>query len=199
MIVNKNIILSNKTKYFLIYFFYILNSYIYGIKVNPNQLYLYINYTKLLHCLTFLKYNSISNLNSLVDIIVVDNISNSKYRFELTYIFWNIMYEYRIGIKTFTDGYKSIYSIGTFFNSALWLEREIWDMFGLKFLFHFGLRRILTDYGFKGHPLRKDFPLLGYVDVYYDDSIQAIRCSPLELSQSLRFFKFENPWNKWYL
>ena len=198
MIMNTNIIISNKTKYFLIYFFNLLNAYIYGVKVNPNQLYLYVNSTKLLHCLTFLKYNSISNVNSLVDIVVVDNISNVQSRFELTYIFWNIMYEYRIGVKTFTDGYKAIYSIGNFFNSSLWLEREIWDMFGIKFLFHIGLRRILTDYGFKGYPLRKDFPLLGYVDVYYDDSIQAIKVVPLELSQNLRFFKFENPWNKWY-
>ena len=69
-------------------------------------------------------------------------------------------------------------------------------MFGIKFLFHQGLRRILCDYGFKGHPLRKDFPLSGYVDVSYDDSIQSIKITPLELSQSLRFFKFENPWGK---
>ena len=69
-------------------------------------------------------------------------------------------------------------------------------MYGLKFLFHQGLRRILSDYGFKGHPLRKDFPLSGYVEVSYDDSTQAIKICPLELSQSLRFFKFENPWVK---
>jgi NADH:ubiquinone oxidoreductase subunit C len=66
-------------------------------------------------------------------------------------------------------------------------------MYGIKFLFHIGLRRILTDYGFKGYPLRKDFPLSGYVDIYYDDSIQSIKVVPLELTQSLRFFKFENP------
>jgi len=66
-------------------------------------------------------------------------------------------------------------------------------MFGIKFLFHTNLRRILTDYGFKGHPLRKDFPLVGYVDLYYDDSVQAISISPLELSQNLRFYNFENP------
>jgi len=197
--VNLNIIITQKSKYFVIFIYYVLFSFIYGIKVNHNNLSIYIFSIKLLYCLTFLKYNSVSSLNSLVDIVVVDNISNIKNRFELTYIFWNIIYEYRVGVKLFTDGYQSIYSIGKFYNSALWLEREIWDMFGIKFLFHFGLRRILTDYGFKGHPLRKDFPLLGYVDVYYDDSIQAIRCSPLELSQSLRFFKFENPWNKWYL
>jgi NADH:ubiquinone oxidoreductase subunit C len=64
---------------------------------------------------------------------------------------------------------------------------------GIKFLFHYGLRKILSDYGFKGHPLRKDFPLIGYCDVYYDDSIQSIKYNPIELAQSLRFFKFENP------
>jgi NADH:ubiquinone oxidoreductase subunit C len=66
-------------------------------------------------------------------------------------------------------------------------------MYGIKFLFNMDLRRILTDYGFKGHPLRKDFPLSGYIDVWYDDSIQSIKVAPLELAQSLRFFKFENP------
>jgi NADH:ubiquinone oxidoreductase subunit C len=66
-------------------------------------------------------------------------------------------------------------------------------MFGIRFLFHKGLRRILTDYGFKGYPLRKDFPLLGYVDVYYDDTLQLIKVVPIELSQNLRFFKFYNP------
>jgi NADH-quinone oxidoreductase subunit C len=66
-------------------------------------------------------------------------------------------------------------------------------MYGIKFLFHKGLRRILTDYGFKGYPLRKDFPLVGYIDLLYDDSKQTIKISPMELAQNLRFYKFENP------
>lgn len=197
-ITNINVI-TKKTKYFLIYFLIVINKFIYGIKINQNQINLYILPTKLLYNLTFLKYNSISSLNSLVDIIVVDNISLTNTRFELNYIFWNVNYEYRVGIKLFTDGLKAIYSVSNFYKSSIWLEREIWDMFGIKFLFHIGLRRILTDYGFKGHPLRKDFPLLGYVDVYYDDSIQSIKVVPIELSQSLRFYKFESPWNRWYL
>ena len=196
---NNNIIITKKTVFFFFYVYYLLFSFIYGLKINQNQIFIYIFSTKLLYCLTFLKYNSISYLNTLVDIVVVDHISSvANNRFELSYIFWNTAFEYRLGIKLFTDGLKSIYSIGNFYKSSLWLEREIWDMFGIKFLFHIGLRRILTDYGFKGYPLRKDFPLLGYVDVYYDDSIQAIKVVPLELSQNLRFFKFENPWNKWY-
>ncbi len=192
-------IITKKTKYFLIFFLIVVNKFIYGVKINQNQLYLYLSSKKLLHNLTFLKHNSISSFNSLVDIIVVDNISLTSTRFEISYIFWNITYEYRIGLKLFTDGLKTVYSVSNFYKSSIWLEREIWDMFGIKFLFHSDLRRILTDYGFKGYPLRKDFPLLGYVDVYYDDSIQSIKVVPLELAQSLRFFKFDNPWNKWYL
>ncbi len=193
-----NNILTNKTKYFLKYFNSILKKFIYGLKINQNQICIYTKVTKMLYLLTFLKNNSISNFDKLVDIIVVDNISNIN-RFEINYVFWNIIYEYRFGVKIFTDGLKIVYTVSNLYKAGLWLEREIWDMYGIKFLFHVGLRRILTDYGFKGYPLRKDFPLSGYVDVYYDDSIQSIKVAPLELAQSLRFFKFENPWNKWYL
>jgi len=193
-----NNLMTMKTKFFLIYIKKILKKYIYGVKVNHNQLNFFMPSIKILYALTFLKNNNITNFDKLVDIIVVDNISNIN-RFEINYVFWNMLSEYRFSIKIFTDGIKMLYSINNFYKSAIWLEREIWDMYGLKFLFQVGLRRVLTDYGFKGHPLRKDFPLLGYVDVYYDDSIQAIKVAPVELAQSLRFFKFENPWNKWYL
>jgi len=198
MLINNTYLLTKKTKYYLIFIKNVLKKYIYGIKVNQNQINLYVNVTKLIYIITFLKNNNITNFDKLVDIIVVDNIANLN-RFEINYVFWNMLHEYRFSIKIFSDGIKMIYSINHFYKSALWLEREIWDMYGIKFLFQIGLRRILTDYGFKGHPLRKDFPLLGYVDCYYDDSIQAIKIAPVELSQSLRFFKFENPWSKWYL
>lgn len=165
MIVMENkYLLTKKTKYYLIFIKNILKKYIYGIKVNQNQINLFVKSTKLINVITFLKNNNITNFDKLVDIIVVDNISNLN-RFEINYVFWNMLHEYRFSIKIFSDGIKMIYSINNFYKSALWLEREIWDMYGLKFLFQIGLRRILTDYGFKGHPLRKDFPLLGYVIV----------------------------------
>jgi len=198
MLNTTNNIITKKTKFFIIFILKILKKFIYGLKVNNNNINIYINPTRLIYILMFLKNNSITNFDKLVDIVVVDNISNIN-RFEINYIFWNMLYEFKFSIKLFTDGLKLIYTISNIYKSAIWLEREIWDMYGIKFLFHIGLRRILTDYGFKGHPMRKDFPLLGYVDVYYDDSIQSIKIAPVELSQSLRFFKFNNPWNKWYL
>ena len=195
---NNILIITKKSKYFMVFIYYVLYLFIYGIQINQNVIKIYIFSIKLLNCLFFFKYNNICIFNTLIDILVVDHIHLIKNRFKISYIFWNTFYEYRISLQTFTDGIKPIYSIGNLYKSSLWLEREIWDMFGIKFLFHIGLRRILTDYGFKGYPLRKDFPLLGYVDVYYDDSIQSIKVVPLELAQNLRFFKFENPWNKWY-
>lgn len=196
--IKKNDFITKKTKYFTIYLINILKKYIYGLKINQNQINIYTFATKLLYLVTIFKNNSICYFDKLIDIVVVDNIANIN-RFEINYIFWNMVYEYRFSVKIFTDGFKIIYTLSNFFKSALWLEREIWDMFGIKFLFHVGLRRILTDYGFKGHPLKKDFPLSGYVDVYFDDCTQSIKVAPLELSQTLRFFKFDNPWNKWYI
>jgi NADH:ubiquinone oxidoreductase subunit C len=198
MLIQKNDIIINKTKFFSIFLINILKKYINGLKINKNQINILTNVTQMLYIITFLKNNSISYFDKLIDIIIVDHISNIN-RFEINYIFWNMLYEYRFVIRIFTDGFKIIYTLSNFYKSALWLEREIWDMYGIKFLFHVGLRRILTDYSFKGHPLRKDFPLSGYVDVYFDDSTQSIKIAPMELSQSLRFFKFENPWNKWYI
>lgn len=191
-------VITKKTMYYFQYLRNILNTCIYGLKLNKNHIYIYTNIKKLIRCLTFLKYNTICKLSCLMDIVVIDNL-NLKNRFEITYFFWNIVYEYKIGIKIYNNGYNSIYSLSNLYNSAIWLEREIWDMFGIKILMHKGLRRILTDYGFNGYPLRKDYPLVGYLDIYYDDATQTIKYNPIELTQNLRFFYFNNPWSKWYL
>ena len=88
----------------------------------------------------------------------------------------------------------SIPSIENIYRSAGWFEREVWDMFGIFFSNHSDLRRILTDYGFEGHPLRKDFPLSGYVESRYDESEKRILVEPIEMPQDFRFFEFANPW-----
>ena len=135
-----NSLLTQKTQYFTIFLVKIVKKFIYGLKVNQNQINIYISATKMLYLLTFLKNNSVSNFDKLVDIVVVDNISNIN-RFEITYFFWNMIYEYRFGIKLFTNGFNIVYSVSNLYKSALWLEREIWDMYGIKFLFHLGLRK----------------------------------------------------------
>lgn len=111
--------------------------------------------------------------------------------------FWNYVLELRVIFKVITNGLQPMLSLTKLFLSSDWLEREVWDMFGIKFLFHSNLRRILTDYGFNGHPLRKDFPLLGYFELFYDDSKQVIGFCPVEVSQAMRFYQTENPWVNW--
>jgi NADH-quinone oxidoreductase subunit C len=88
-------------------------------------------------------------------------------------------------------------SISNLYNSTAWLEREIWDLFGIKFIYHKDLRRILTDYGFLGHPLLKQFPLIGFIELRYDDSILNILKEAVEMSQMYRLFRFMNPWVIW--
>jgi len=97
-------------------------------------------------------------------------------------------------LKTFSDGFLPITSASVHYYGAGWLEREILDMFGIFFSNHQDLRRILTDYGFQGFPLRKDFPLSGFVEVRYDDELKRVIYDSLELSQEFRFFEFQSPW-----
>jgi NADH/F420H2 dehydrogenase subunit C len=117
-------------------------------------------------------------------------------RFEISYELLSIKYNTRLRIKTFVNENVSLQSASIVYSSANWWEREIWDMFGLYFTNHPDLRRILTDYGFEGFPLRKDFPLSGYVEVRYDDAVKRVVCEPLEFAQEYRSFKFESPWSK---
>lgn len=174
---------------------YILKSYI-----NENSYsYIYINPLKIYLISFFFKKNFFYKFNCLSDITAVDCIWKFK-RFELYYNFLNLYMSYRIFIccnllinskNPYTEG---IISISRLYNSANWLEREIWDLFGIFFKNHFDLRRILTDYGFVGFPLRKDFPLSGYVEIYYNDIMKLITISKLQLIQNFRIFEFINPW-----
>ena len=147
----------------------------------------------LLPFLTFLKNHTNTQFKMLIDITAVDYPSRSS-RFEVVYQLLSIHYNARIRVKTNVDELTPIESVSSLFPSANWFERETWDMFGICFLNHPDLRRILTDYGFEGHPLRKDFPVSGYVEFRYDDSKKRVISEPVELAQEFRYFDFASPW-----
>lgn len=119
---------------------------------------------------------------------------SSFYRFCIVYDLLSLTFNTRVKIKIFLNELSLVYSVTTVFINSNWWEREIWDMFGIWFTNHPDLRRILTDYGFDGFPLRKDFPLIGFFEISYDFKKKRIISSPCELSQEFRNFSFENVW-----
>ena len=131
--------------------------------------------------------------NQLIDITAVDYPSNSL-RFEIIYILLSMFRNKRIIVKTFLGENEGIESITTIHKSAEWYERECYDLFGIKFLNHPDLRRIMTDYNFEGHPLRKDFPLTGHTEVRYDDLEKKVIYEPVKLTQEYRNFDYKSPW-----
>lgn len=156
---------------------YILNKQIIGI--------ISIKYFK--YCILFLKNHENCRFDILTDICCVD-FPEKKNRFELIYILLSLTYNQRMYLKIYVDEFTPVPSISDVFNNANWLERESWDLFGVFFQNHPDLRRILTDYGFSGHPFRKDFPLTGFNEYRYDDLTKTIKNEKLELSQELRMF-----------
>jgi len=141
----------------------------------------------------FLKNHENCLFKVLIDIFAVDY-PNKEQRFELVYCLLSTKYNSRVKVKTFVDEFTPVESIVDLYQAANWPEREVWDMHGVYIEQHPDLRRILTDYGFEGYPLRKDFPLSGYTEVRYDDSQKRVIYEPLELSQEFRVFNFSSPW-----
>jgi len=119
---------------------------------------------------------------------------NKKYRLNIVYELLSIVYNSRIRLKIFINELSFVSSIINIYINSNWWEREIWDLYGVYFDKHPDLRRILTDYGFEGHPMRKDFPQNGYIEVRYDENKKRVIVEPLELTQEFRFFNFETPW-----
>ena len=140
-----------------------------------------------------LKENQNLFFNQLIDITAVDYPSNSL-RFEIIYILLSMVLNKSVVVKTFLGESEGIESITTIHNSADWYERECYDLFGIKFLNHPDLRRIMTDYNFEGHPLRKDFPLTGHTEVRYDDLEKKVIYEPVKLTQEYRNFDYMSPW-----
>ena len=160
--------------------------------INKNQLNIVIIKEQLELFLLVLKTYS---FNSVLDIFGTD-LLYTKNRFVINYVLISYKLNFRICVKISCNKFDKINSVSNIFLSANWLERETYDMYGIFFLNHLDLRRILTDYGFKGFPLRKDFPLIGYKQLRYDDIQNRLVYEPVTLTQKYRYFLFSSPWNQ---
>jgi NADH dehydrogenase (ubiquinone) Fe-S protein 3 len=159
-----------------------------------NETTILIKHENLLKILLILKNHTFFQYKLLVSITAVDY-SNKKLRFEVIYELLSIRYNNRIRIKTCVNELDTVESCESLFSAANWFECEVFDMYGIFFSNHSNLKRILTDYGFEGYPLRKDFPLSGYVEVRYDEKKKRVINEFLELSQEYRTFDYYSPWN----
>ena len=157
------------------------------------QIQITINSQELISTLEFLKDNDVCQFRQLTDIAGVD-FPERLNRFDIVYHFLSFKNNVRIRVKTEISENNAIQSITQLFPAANWFEREAFDMYGIQFTDHPDLRRILTDYGFEGYPLRKDFPLTGNVEVRYDEMEKKIIYEPVKLQQDYRNFDIQSPW-----
>ena len=161
--------------------------------IENEELLIQISENNLVEVVQFIKSNGQCKFKQLIDIAGIDFPDEEK-RFEIVYLFLSHENNTRIKVSIKFDSKKVIDSITKIFPSANWMEREVFDMYGIKFKNHPDLRRILTDYGFKGHPLRKDFPLTGFNEVRYSEKDKKVIYEPVKLEQNYRNFDFESPW-----
>ncbi len=164
-----------------------------GRDIGYGQLSLHIKRDSLLKVLTVLRDDQNCQFKQLIDLTAVDRPEQAE-RMELVYNLLSLKLNQRIRVKLATDERTPVASATGIFSAAIWLEREAWDMFGIFFSGHPDLRRILTDYGFEGHPLRKDFPLTGFKEVRYDQEQKRVVYEPVKLPQEFRHFDFLSPW-----
>jgi NADH-quinone oxidoreductase subunit C len=161
--------------------------------VEHNQLIVTIPATRIVPVLTALRDDSKFLFEQLIDVCAVDYPDRPQ-RFEVVYALLSVSLNQRLRIKVSTDEDTPVPSVVGVYPSANWFEREAWDLYGVFFSDHPDLRRILTDYGFDGHPLRKDFPLTGYVELRYDPDQRRVVYEPVKLTQDFRTFDFASPW-----
>lgn len=207
----KFIEISSKVRILLLLYLYIIfimllqkkyNNYLLKIlpiysfnTVKDNNLILTVPLKKKNNILFFLKKHSNTRFDILTDIIGIDY-PNKKKRFKIIYNLLSILYNVRLYIQISVNEKQSVQTITNIYKNSNWFEREVWDMFGIFFFKHPDLRRILTDYGFEGFPLRKDFPVIGFLEVQYSEIEKNIIYSSLNISKKYYNFNFENSWIK---
>jgi NADH:ubiquinone oxidoreductase subunit C len=192
--------MNNKINYFFIYKFIKQLSKVLGtmckeFRITKQGIEIITTPANLNGVLYFLKNNSLCLYKDLCEIICVDKPSSTQTRFWLSYKLYSKTYNSHIFVLIQTTDTFTLHSVSPTYESAIWLEREVWDMLGIAFLGHPDFRRVLTDYGFEGHPLRKEFPVTGFVEVYYDESTKRIVIEPVELAQESRNVSIPSPWN----
>ena len=161
--------------------------------IKHDQLYIKIDSKDLIDVTLFIKSNDNTKFRQLIDITAVDYPEKNQ-RFKIVYLFLSHEFNQRIILSYLINENELIPTLTAIFPAANWMEREVFDMYGVKFKDHPDLRRILTDYGFEGHPLRKDFPLTGHTEVRYSEELKKVIKEPVKLEQNYRNFDYESPW-----
>ena len=162
-------------------------------KISHSQIYINIDSEDIVDVILFLKNNEKTKFRQLIDITAVDYPQNEK-RFKMVYLFLSHEYNSRLILEYYINEDEIVPTITNIYPAANWMDREGFDMYGIKFKNHPDLRRILTDYGFEGHPLRKDFPLTGHNEVRYSEDDKKVIYEPVKLEQNYRNFDYESPW-----
>ena len=162
-------------------------------KINHDQLYFKIDHEDLINVIVFLKSNQETMFKQLIDITAVD-FPEDKKRFKIVYLLLSHENNSRVIIEYLINENEVVPSVTSIFPSANWMEREVFDMYGIKFKDHPDLRRILTDYEFEGYPLRKDFPITGHKEVRYSEDKKKVIYEPVRLEQNYRNFEYKSPW-----
>ena len=162
-------------------------------EIRHEQLYINIDKEDLIDVTLFIKSNKNTKFRQLMDVTVVDYPENTQ-RFKVVYLFLSHEFNQRILLSYLINENELVPTLTSIYPAANWMEREVFDMYGVKFKDHPDLRRILTDYGFEGHPLRKDFPLTGHTEVRYSEELKKVINEPVKLEQNYRNFDYESPW-----
>ena len=170
-----------------------LNTKINSSKIKHDQIYLLIDSDDIIDVILFLKTNANTKFRQLIDITAVDFPEKEK-RFKIVYLLLSHEFNTRVLIEFDISEGEKVQSLTKIFPSANWMEREVFDMYGIDFKDHPDLRRILTDYGFEGYPLRKDFPITGHNEVRYSEESKKVIYEPVKLEQNYRNFDYESPW-----